>query len=59
MDGAAMIKEGCTSAEHWKPGGTGSPSCGIGTGNWKGKQWGLEELLDIFIAHMSIYGNNH
>lgn len=56
--GAEMIKEGCTSADQWKPGNSW-PSCGIGTGNWTGKRWGLEDLLDTYGVDMYFTGHIH
>merc|ERR1712192_87442 len=55
--GAEMIREGCTNGTVDPK--TEVPSCGIGTGSWTGKRWGLETLMDRYRVDMYLTGHVH
>jgi len=55
--GAQMIREGCTNGTADPK--TEIPSCGVGTGSWKGKRWGLETLMEKYAVDFYFTGHMH
>eukprot|EP01047_Picozoa_sp_COSAG01_P013604 COSAG01_NODE_645_length_14553_cov_32.925227_1_plen_621_part_00 len=54
--GSAIIRDGCTTNETRIE---NIPSCGVGSGNWTGKRYGLEPLLDRFNVDLYFTGHVH
>jgi len=58
--GNKIIREGCDNGKpEYLDGRVVGYGCGIGTGNWKGKRWGLEDLMDEFKVDMYFTGHIH